>query len=226
MPDLLVRADGRARYQVRRPGGLPAVLSWVGVGLRVVAAVVLVVLVGLVATALVPQGAGLDAHAVISGSMAPQVQAGDVVLTAPVDDSELRPGQVLLFTDPQQPDRLLLHRLVSFDSEGYLVTRGDANQSDDSAHVAPSDVRGLARLRIPFIGLPAVWRAEGQFGRIALAAVLLAGASASLVGGPGRRHAPGGHAGRPPAPGVGRHRSSSRTNPPMTSGRPAAAAHA
>jgi signal peptidase len=183
VPELIARVGGRARYQVRRPGDAPAVLSWVAGGLRVAAALLLVVLTGLLVTALAPQAAGLDAHVVVSGSMAPQVQPGDVVLTSPVTIPELRPGEVLLFADPQQPDRLLLHRLVSFDAQGRLVTRGDANQSDDSLHLAPSGVRGVARLRVPFIGLPAVWRAEGEYGRMVLAAVLLAGASASLVGG-------------------------------------------
>ncbi|WP_369131735.1 signal peptidase I [Modestobacter sp. I12A-02662] len=153
--------------------------------MRAASALLLVVLTALAVAVLAPQAAGLAAHVVVSGSMAPQVQAGDVVLTAPVRVPDLRPGQVLLFADPQRPDRLLLHRLVAFDAQGRLVTRGDANQSDDSRHVAPSDVRGLARLRVPFIGLPGLWRAEGRFGPIALAAAVLAGAAVSVFGGPG-----------------------------------------
>jgi signal peptidase I len=164
------------------PRDVPAALSWVSGAVRVASALLLVVLTGLAVAALAPQAAGLDAHVVVSGSMAPQVQAGDVVLTAPVSTAELRPGQVLLFVDPQQPDRLLLHRLVSIDESGRLVTRGDANQSDDSVHVAPSDVRGLARLRVPLIGLPALWRLEGRFGHVALAAAVLAGAAVSVFG--------------------------------------------
>jgi signal peptidase I len=176
----------RARHQDRRPGDVPAVLSWVTGGVRAAGALLLVVLTALAVAALAPQAAGFDAHVVVSGSMAPQVQAGDVVLTSPVSVPELRPGQVLLFADPQRPDRLLLHRLVSFDGQGRLVTRGDANRSDDSVHVAPSDVRGLARLRVPFIGLPGLWRVEGRFGHIALAAAVLAGAAVSVFGGAGR----------------------------------------
>jgi signal peptidase len=165
---------------------VPAVLSWVTGGLRAASALLLVVLTGLAVTALAPQAAGFDAHVVVSGSMTPHVHPGDVVLTVPVSVADLRPGQVVLFADPQRPDRLLLHRLVSFDTQGRLVTRGDANQSEDSVHVAPSGVRGLARLRIPVIGLPALWRAEGRFGQIALAAAVLAGAAVSVFGRPGQ----------------------------------------
>jgi signal peptidase len=157
---------------------------------------------------------------VVSGSMAPQVDVGDVVLTRSVSTAELRPGQVLLFDDPQRPGRLLLHRLVSFDASGRLVTRGDANQSDDSVHVAPSDVRGLARVRVPYVGLPAQWRLEGRFGAIALTAAALAGAAAFVAGGLG----PVGAVIRAAEPrrAGGRHSSRESAGPPMRGGRPPA----
>jgi signal peptidase len=161
------------------------VLSWVVTAARVAATLLLVVLAGLLATALAPRAVGLEATVVVSGSMAPQIRSGDVVLTRPGTGPDLRPGQVVLFADPQRPGRLLLHRLASFDAQGRLVTRGDANQSDDAVHVAPSDVHGVAVLRVPFVGLPALWRAEGSFGHIALAAAVLAGAAVSVFGRPG-----------------------------------------
>ena len=188
---------GRHRSQRRSAFPVPATLSRLSRALRFAVALVLVFLTGLVAFALAPQAAGLDAHVVVSGSMAPQVQAGDVVLTQPVATSALRPGQVLLFADPQRPGGLLLHRLVSFDGDGLLVTRGDANQSDDSVHVAPSDVRGLARVRVPYVGLPALWRMTGEFGHIVLAAALLAGAAVFVSRGPRR----GGRPAALPCPG-------------------------
>jgi signal peptidase len=140
-----------------------------------VAALALTGVAGLVVVALAPQALGYSAHVVTSGSMAPRVNPGDVVLTQPTSAAELRPGQVLLFDDPERPGGLLLHRLVSFDDAGDLVTRGDANQSADGVHVAPSAVRGLAELRVPWVGLPALWRGEGRFGAIGLAAAVLAG---------------------------------------------------
>lgn len=189
---------------------------------RAVAALVLTALAGLVVTALAPQAVGFSAHVVTSGSMAPRVNPGDVVLAAPTTAAELRPGQVLLFADPQRPGGLLLHRLVSFDAAGNLVTRGDANQSADSVHVTPSAVRGVARLRVPWVGLPALWRTEGRFGPIALVAALLAGA-AVFVSQALTRRAP---AGAVPAPTGGPPSSSGTTGPPMTAARRSAATHA
>ena len=100
-----------------------AVLGVAGAG----AALVLAGLAGLVVVALAPETVGYSAHVVTSGSMTPRVDPGDVVLTLPTTTAELRPGQVLLFDDPQRPGGLLLHRVVSFDAAGDLVTRGDAN---------------------------------------------------------------------------------------------------
>ncbi|SDX97380.1 signal peptidase, endoplasmic reticulum-type [Geodermatophilus africanus] len=152
--------------------------------LRVVVAAVLVALAGLVVLALAPRLAGFQGHVVVSGSMEPRLSAGDVVLTRPVPPQDLQPGQVLLFPDPEGADRLVLHRLVAFDARGDLVTRGDANQSDDTTHVPASSVIGEAQLRVPYVGLPAYWRFAGQWGSLAALAALLAAATVVVTGRP------------------------------------------
>ena len=176
---------------------------------RVVVAAVLVAVAGLVLLALAPRLVGFQGHVVVSGSMEPRLSPGDVVLTRPVLPRDLEPGQVLLFPDPEGADRLVLHRLVSFDAQGDLITRGDANQSDDSTHVPASSVVGQAQVRVPYVGLPAYWRLTGQWDLLGALAALLAAATVSAVGGPrGRARESGvshraGARGRTPAPAVG-----------------------
>jgi signal peptidase I len=152
--------------------------------LRVVVAAALVALAGLVLLALAPRLVGFQGHVVVSGSMEPRLSPGDVVLTRPVLPQDLQPGQVLLFPDPEGADRLVLHRLVAFDARGDLVTRGDANQSDDTTHVPASSVIGQAQLRVPYVGLPAYWRFVGQWGSLAALAALLAVATVLVTGRP------------------------------------------
>ena len=149
--------------------------------LHVVVAAVLVAVAGLVFLALAPRLVGFQGHVVVSGSMEPRLAPGDVVLTRPVLPQDLQPGQVLLFPDPEGADRLVLHRLVSFDERGDLVTRGDANQSNDTTHVPAASVIGQAQLRVPYVGLPAYWRLTGQWGQMGLLAALLAAATVSTV---------------------------------------------
>jgi signal peptidase I len=151
--------------------------------LRVVVAAVLVAVAGLVLLALAPRLVGFQGHVVVSGSMEPRLSPGDVVLTRPVLPQDLQPGQVLLFPDPEGADRLVLHRLVSFDERGDLVTRGDANQSNDSTHVPASTVIGEAQLRVPYVGLPAYWRSTGDWGSLAGLTALLAAATVSTFRG-------------------------------------------
>ena len=151
---------------------------------RVIVAAVLVAVAGLVFLALAPRLVGFQGHVVVSGSMEPRLSPGDVVLTRPVLPQDLEPGQVLLFPDPEGADRLVLHRLVSVDDRGDLVTRGDANQSNDTTHVPAASVIGAAQLRVPYVGLPAYWRLTGQWGELGLLAALLAAATLSTVGRP------------------------------------------
>lgn len=69
---------------------------------------------------------------------------------------------------PSPPNRWLRH---SLDDDGGLVLRGDANQQEDSAAVAAEDVRGVGVLRVPWVGLPYVWAAEGRYLSVGLAAL-------------------------------------------------------
>jgi signal peptidase I len=174
---------GEPAVELVTPVVTPAPVPWTSTSCQAVVAAVLVALVGLVFWAIVPSVAGFEGHVVVSGSMEPRLAPGDVVLTREVSPQQLQPGQVLLFPDPERPDRLLLHRLVSFDAEGDLVTRGDANQSNDSTPVPAASVIGQAQLRIPYVGLPAYWRVEGQWGHIGLVAVLLVAATVFATGG-------------------------------------------
>jgi len=106
---------------------------------------------------------GMHPTVVSSGSMAPRIRPGDVVVATPARAGPLRPGTVLLVDDPERPGLLLLHRLLRRTSEGLLVTKGDANARPDPAPVATAAVRGVARLRISYVGLPKLWLAERRW---------------------------------------------------------------
>ncbi|HEX5740766.1 MAG TPA: signal peptidase I, partial [Pilimelia sp.] len=170
------------------PGGAPAPAAprtsvrdraWnAGVtGLTFLRRLALALAIGMVAWSLAPVAFGWQTAVVVTGSMHPAVRVGDVVATAPVrsaDVSRLPAGSVLLMDDPAKPGTLLLHRLVKVRSDGTLVTKGDANRSRDSTPVPPQNVRGIARLRVPAVGLPVLWARQGEWAPLA-AVVLLFG---------------------------------------------------
>ena len=120
----------------------------------------LAALVGLLVWSLLPVLFGCTTTVVVSGSMVPTLRPGDVLVVSPVkagDVGKLAPGKVILVSDPAHLGQLLSHRLVGFTTDGNLITKGDANAVRDGRPVPPSDVRGVARLRVPWIGTPKVW---------------------------------------------------------------------
>lgn len=99
---------------------------------------------------------------VMSNSMAPRFFAGDVIVSAPATPAMEMVGRILLVDDPDHEGRLRLHRMAGVAEDG-IITRGDANPADDSSHVARAHVRGVAVLRIPFVGMPVLWAKDGHW---------------------------------------------------------------
>src|SRR5690349_16773484 len=58
---------------------------------------------------------------VSSGSMAPALAVGDVLLTHPVPVRAVRPGQVVTFTDASRGGLLVTHRVAAVDVRGGQV---------------------------------------------------------------------------------------------------------
>jgi signal peptidase I len=127
---------------------------------------------GCIAVTLLPLLFGWRPYVVESGSMAPRIKVGDVILAAPEHDPQKLLGRVTVFHDPE-PDRIgsiKSHRVVSINSDGTLPTKGDANQTVDSVHVPVSSVIGLGRLLVRYVGLPLIWAQKGEWIKFALLA--------------------------------------------------------
>jgi signal peptidase I len=138
------------------------------------AALVSVLFLGL--WALLPLALGWTPAVVVSGSMMPSIRPGDVVFYQRGKD--VRPNRILLADEPGHPGRLLSHRVVEINSDGTIVTKGDANPTVDSTAIAPSAVHGQARLVVPYIGLLTLADRPEQRSRVVVfAAVVLFGAS-------------------------------------------------
>jgi len=132
--------------------------------------------VGMVAFSVIPTAFGWTTSVVVSGSMTPAVRVGDVVSAAPIPAGSvqgLNKGTVILMDNPAQPGKLLLHRLVRHQPDGTLITKGDANDHEDSSPVPPQNVKGVARLRVPMIGLPVVWAKQRLYPPLIALVVLL-----------------------------------------------------
>lgn len=78
-------------------------------------------------------GLGLRLGPVLSGSMRPGIQPGDLVITEPVLVTDLRPGDVVSFYPPGR-EIPVIHRLLSVTQKTgavWITTKGDANDAAD-----------------------------------------------------------------------------------------------
>ncbi|MGI5182400.1 signal peptidase I [Dactylosporangium sp. CA-152071] len=137
--------------------------------IRLLARTCLALGIVLVAATVLPGLAGWRSYVVMSGSMEPAIHPGDVIVGAPADSTTIVPGRVVVF---QVDGRRLAHRVESRTAAGF-VTRGDANATADSAPVPPAAVMGVARLRVPAVGLPVYWAATRQWHPLSTAAAAL-----------------------------------------------------
>ncbi len=115
---------------------------------------------------LLPTLIGWDAMVVSSGSMGPVLSAGDVIhIDGDYPAETLGSGSIVTFDGPR--DMPITHRIVAVDrtADGSVAfqTKGDANLVADSAVVAAAEVNGVARLVVPFAGLPSYWAGTGQW---------------------------------------------------------------
>jgi len=120
-------------------------------------------------------------HMVVTSSMAPAIPAGSLALVTPAEPDAIRPGDVLAFQHPVDPDGpLVAHRVTvvvrTTDAVGF-ATRGDANERSDSWLVGSGDVEGRVEAHLPVAG---ALLAEMRDSSILLLAVTFAIAAALL----------------------------------------------
>lgn len=108
---------------------------------------------------------------VTSGSMAPLVAPGDVVMVQPAEAGELVPNTVVLYDTPGTGR--VLHRILEQLPDGTFRTGGDANTVPDSDPVRLEDIEGAAVLAVPWVGRPSLWLSEGQYVPLGVAGMTL-----------------------------------------------------
>ena len=105
---------------------------------------------------------------IVSGSMLPRIQPGDVLSVQP-GRRGLQVGDVVTFRSPEQPATVLTHRLVSQTRSGRWLTKGDANATADPLPLPTANIIGRPRLLIGNAGLLTYWRSTGQDRKLAAA---------------------------------------------------------
>ena len=89
---------------------------------------------------------------VISGSMEPAYSIGDLLYVKEVNPNEIKVGTPITFV-LNEDLVVATHRVIKIDAENqHFYTKGDANDTADSAPVHFNNVIGVPQFRIPLLG--------------------------------------------------------------------------
>ena len=117
------RRNGRVRTVVTR------VYPWLArVAVGIAAGLFLLLAAG-------PHLLGYRTMTMLTGSMAPQINPGDVIISTPLEVQDVRTGMVISYHIPIDDHRVVTHRVVSVehgpDGSVTVQTKGDANNTAD-----------------------------------------------------------------------------------------------
>lgn len=104
----------------------------------------------------VPKVAGYCPMIVLTDSMYPLIQSGDLIICQTIDAEAVEASDVIAFFDPAgSGTSIVTHRVVEVIEEGNTIsfrTKGDANNAEDSALVPADNLVGIYKSRIPSAG--------------------------------------------------------------------------
>ena len=94
-----------------------------------------------------------------SGSMTPKIEKGDIVIVESLNSSEIKEikkGDILVYN---HDNKIIVHRVVKISNINNKITfntKGDNNETKDSWIVKDSDVIGIVKFKIKWLGMPTV----------------------------------------------------------------------
>ena len=119
---------------------------------------------------------GFRVFNVISGSMEPTYSVGDLIYVREIDPNDIEVGTAITFV-LNEDLVVATHRVVEVDAENqYFYTKGDANDTVDSAPVHFNNVIGVPKFSVPILGYVSdfIQNPPGMYITLAVGMVLIA----------------------------------------------------
>lgn len=131
------------------------------------------ILLLLIAIVKLPGVFGYQSYCILSGSMEPQIPTGSVVYVQKVAWEEIQPGDCITFRIGTDTELTATHRVVSIDQEKKeIVTKGDANKTEDIMKVRENMLMGKVMYTLPFAGYGA-WFLRTLAGKVCCIVIFL-----------------------------------------------------
>jgi len=90
---------------------------------------------------------------VLSGSMAPAIKMGSVVVVKPADNYKI--GDIITFGEISKTKTPTTHRIYEMKVQGsqpVYITKGDANNAPDQREITAKEIIGKVLFDVPYIG--------------------------------------------------------------------------
>lgn len=97
----------------------------------------------------------VKARVVLTGSMAPAIKSGDIVILIPTQHREPKINDVVAYTGKRFDGSAVgtfTHRILSGDATTGFLVKGDANLDPDVQRPKLADISGVVVFTLPFIG--------------------------------------------------------------------------
>lgn len=97
----------------------------------------------------------VKARIVLTGSMQPAINAGDVIITTPPSNKTPQIGDIVAYTARRFNGGevgIFSHRIIGGDAKTGFIVKGDKNKAPDVQKPMLNDIQGVVIAIIPFIG--------------------------------------------------------------------------
>lgn len=119
----------------------------------IIGIIILAIVILAAAGVMVPRLFGVQEYAVATGSMEPEVPIGSLIFVTKTDAEKLVPGDIIAYREGSGAGAPIVHRVVENDTVAKeLITKGDANSSEDLFPVGYDQVVGKVVFHVPYIG--------------------------------------------------------------------------
>ena len=125
---------------------LPGILN--GIGIVLMLGIILISL-----PLVLPKVFGYQIYGILTDSMEPEYSVGEAVFVKPVAPQDIKVGDAITFRLGTDSELTATHRVVRIEEEKQqFITKGDANESEDTTPVGYSRVVGKVVFGIPLLG--------------------------------------------------------------------------
>ena len=90
-------------------------------------------------------------------SMTGELNVGDATIFEKYEDQPIEKGQVIVF---EKNGSMVVHRVVDIQTVNGITryfTKGDANDDIDADYIVRSNIVGLVKFKLPYLGYPTLW---------------------------------------------------------------------